>query len=125
MRYVLLPVLPQRAPSLAVLPQRQGQPARRLPPGSQPPRRHSPGFPHRQSSDEILSPGIGGICLAGPALPIKAAEVQSTISDLVNAAVKASLFEDAEDLAAFEERASEPDLPFEDVLKDLKKRGKL
>lgn len=59
------------------------------------------------------------------ALRIKAAEIHSTISDLVNAAVKASLFEDAEDLAAFEERAGEPDLPFEDVLKDLKKRGKL
>ncbi len=29
------------------------------------------------------------------------------------------------DLAAFEERASEPNLAFEDVLKDLRKRGKL
>ncbi len=59
------------------------------------------------------------------ALRIKAAEVKSSISDLVNAAVRVSLFEDVEDLAAFEERASEPDLPFEDVLKDLKKRGKI
>jgi len=59
------------------------------------------------------------------ALRIKAAEVRSTISDLVNTAVRDALFEDAEDLAAFEERSHEPDLPFEEVLKDLKKRGKL
>lgn len=59
------------------------------------------------------------------ALRIKAAEVRSTMSDLVNEAVRYSLYEDAEDLAAFEERVNEPDLPFEDVLKDLKKRGKL
>ena len=59
------------------------------------------------------------------ALRIKAAEVRSTISTLVNNAVRAALFEDAEDLTAFEERAHEPDLPFEAVLKDLKRRGKL
>jgi hypothetical protein len=48
-----------------------------------------------------------------------------SISDLVNDAVKLSLAEDAEDLAAFKERAHEPNLAFEDVLKDLRKRGKL
>ena len=41
------------------------------------------------------------------------------------AAVRRSLAEDADDFAAFAERASEPDLAFEDVLKDLKRRGKL
>ena len=35
------------------------------------------------------------------------------------------LAEDAEDLAAFKERAREPNLAFEDVLNDLRKRGKL
>ena len=59
------------------------------------------------------------------ALRIKAAEIQSTVSELVNAAVKASLMEDADDLASFDERGSEPDLPFEDVLKDLRSRGEL
>ena len=59
------------------------------------------------------------------ALRIKAVQIQSTISDLVNEAVRISLAEDAEDLEAFEDRAGEPDLAFEDVLKDLKKRGKL
>jgi hypothetical protein len=47
------------------------------------------------------------------------------MSHLVNEAIKFSLAEDAEDLAAFEERASEPNLPFEKVVKDLKKRGKI
>ncbi len=59
------------------------------------------------------------------ALKLKAAETDSSISELVNRAIKLSLLEDAEDLAAFDERADEPDLAFEDVLKDLKKRGKL
>ena len=59
------------------------------------------------------------------ALRVKAAETESTISDLVNEAVRLGLAEDAEDLAAFEERSQEPDLAFEDVLKDLKKRGRI
>lgn len=59
------------------------------------------------------------------ALRIKAAETDRSLSDLVNEAVKLSLAEDAEDLAVFEERASEPSLPFEEVVKELKKRGKI
>ena len=59
------------------------------------------------------------------ALRLKAAETDRSVSNLVNDAVRMSLAEDAEDLAAFEERAREPNLAFEDVLKDLRKRGKL
>ena len=59
------------------------------------------------------------------ALRVKAASAERSISDLVNTAVRASLAEDAEDLAAFEARAKEPTFAFEDVLKDLKRRGKL
>lgn len=59
------------------------------------------------------------------ALRIKAASTERSLSDLVNAAIRASLAEDAEDLAAFTDRAAEPSLAFEDVLKDLKRRGKL
>jgi len=59
------------------------------------------------------------------ALRVKAAETEKSVSELVNEAVKLSLAEDAEDLAAFEERRHEPNLPFEDVLKDLKLRGKI
>jgi hypothetical protein len=57
------------------------------------------------------------------ALRLKAAETDRSISDLVNEAVNLSLAEDEEDLAAFEERKSERNLAFENVLKDLKRRG--
>jgi hypothetical protein len=59
------------------------------------------------------------------ALRLKAAETDKSISELVNDAVRLNLAEDAEDLAAFEERMNEPNLAFEDVLKDLRKRGRL
>lgn len=59
------------------------------------------------------------------ALRVKAAHTDHSLSDLVNSAVRRSLAEDEQDLAAFEARAKEPNLGFEDVLKDLKRRGKL
>lgn len=59
------------------------------------------------------------------ALRLKAAHTEKSISDLVNVAVSRSLAEDAEDLQAFETRKREPSLLFENVLKDLKRRGKL
>ena len=59
------------------------------------------------------------------ALRLKAAETDSSLSELVNEAVQLALAEDADDLEAFEERAGEPYLPFESVVKDLKKRGKI
>ena len=57
------------------------------------------------------------------ALRLKAAETDRSVSELVNEAVKESLAEDAEDLAAFEDRAGERSHSFEDVLKQLKRRG--
>jgi hypothetical protein len=59
------------------------------------------------------------------ALRVKAAETDRTLSDLVNEAVKLSLAEDAEDIAAFEKRAHEANMPFADVVKDLKRSGKI
>ena len=59
------------------------------------------------------------------ALRLKSAETDSSISELVNAAVRNSMAEDAEDLAAFRSRAKEPRLTFEAVVRDLKRRGKL
>ncbi len=59
------------------------------------------------------------------ALRLKAAETDQSVSDLVNAAVRESLSEDAEDLGAFRERADEPALRFEDFVQDLKRRGQL
>ncbi len=59
------------------------------------------------------------------ALRLKAAETDHSVSELVNDAVKQYMAEDAEDLATFDSRASEPELPFEDVVKKLRARGKL
>lgn len=59
------------------------------------------------------------------ALRLKAAETDRSISELVNEAVKAALAEDASDIEAFEIREKEPDYAFEDVVKDLKRRGKI
>jgi nitrate reductase assembly molybdenum cofactor insertion protein NarJ len=59
------------------------------------------------------------------ALRLKAAHSERSVSELVNAAVRMSLAEDAEDLDAFETRKKEPSLVFENVLKDLKRRGKI
>jgi len=59
------------------------------------------------------------------ALRVKAAETDKSISDLVNAAVRLHLAEDAEDLAAYRTRAKEPNLDLEKVLRDLRRRGKL
>ena len=59
------------------------------------------------------------------ALRHKAAETERSMSELVNDAVRASLAEDAEDLAAFEERSAEPNLSFERVVRDLRRRGKI
>lgn len=59
------------------------------------------------------------------ALRLKAAETDRSISDLVNDAIRAALAEDAEDFEAFEAREAEPEYSFEEVVKDLKRRGKL
>ena len=59
------------------------------------------------------------------ALRLKAAHTDRSLSEIVNAAVRQTLAEDAEDLKAFKNRAKEPSLLFEDVLKDFKRRGKL
>ncbi len=59
------------------------------------------------------------------ALRLKAAETDRSISDLVNDAVRESLAEDADDLAAFRNRVAEPSEAFEDYVQDLKRRGEL
>jgi len=59
------------------------------------------------------------------ALRIKAAETSRSMSELINEAIRYSLAEDAEDLAAFKERNAEPLLAFEDVLEELKKNGRI
>lgn len=59
------------------------------------------------------------------ALRLKAAEASSSVSDLVNEAVRVALFEDAEDLQAFRDRANESTMDFETFVKGLKKNGQV
>ena len=59
------------------------------------------------------------------ALKLKSIETSKSISDLVNMAVKESLAEDAEDIIAYEERANEPLISFSEVVKRLKKDGRI
>ena len=47
------------------------------------------------------------------------------MSDLVNDAVRMALREDQEDLSAFDERAEEPTMLYEELLKDLRAHGKI
>lgn len=51
------------------------------------------------------------------ALKIKAAALERTISEIVNEAIRRDLVEDAEDLAAFDDRAAEPVLPLDEVIR--------
>lgn len=59
------------------------------------------------------------------ALRLKSVETSRSVSALVNEAVREALVEDAEDLAAFAERAGEPLIGYEEMLKRLKKDGRL
>ena len=59
------------------------------------------------------------------ALKLKAVETSRSVSDLVNEAVKEALKEDAEDLAAFKERAKEPLISYDEMVKRLKKDGRI
>ncbi len=59
------------------------------------------------------------------ALRLKAAESDTSISDLVNLAVRQSLAEDAEDLEVFRAREVEGTISFEEFVRDLRQRGQL
>jgi len=59
------------------------------------------------------------------ALKLKAVETSRSISELVNNAVRETIAEDAEDLAAFEERAGEPLISYDEMVKRLKKDGRI
>ena len=59
------------------------------------------------------------------ALKLKAIETSRSVSDLVNVAVREALSEDAQDLAAFEERETEPLLSYDEMVKRLKKDGRI
>ena len=59
------------------------------------------------------------------ALRLKAAATERSISDVVNEAVRSLLAEDADDLAALDERRSEPSVSFESFVADLRAEGRI
>ncbi len=59
------------------------------------------------------------------ALRLKSVAISKSVSELVNDAVRESLSEDAEDIAAFEERGREPLLTYDEMVRRLKKDGRI
>ena len=59
------------------------------------------------------------------ALRQKALETSRSMSEIINEAVREALAEDAEDLAIFEKRANEPLISYEQMIKRLKKDGRI
>ncbi len=59
------------------------------------------------------------------ALRLKSATISRSLSELVNDAVREALAEDAEDIAAFEERVKEPVISYDEMIKRLKKDGRI
>jgi hypothetical protein len=58
-------------------------------------------------------------------LRVKAMEMETSISEIVNDALLHELMEDGEDLVVFEQRAKESTVSYECLLKKLKADGKI
>jgi len=59
------------------------------------------------------------------ALRLKAVETSRSVSELVNNAVKEALTEDVEDITAFEERVGEPLIAYDEMVKRLRRDGRI
>ncbi len=59
------------------------------------------------------------------ALRLKAVETSRSVSELVNNAVREALAEDVEDIAAFEERVREPLISYDELVKRLRRDGRI
>ncbi len=59
------------------------------------------------------------------ALKLKAVSTETSLSELVDEAVRLLMTEDEEDLSAFSDRVSEATISYEVLLEDLKKHGKI
>jgi predicted DNA-binding protein len=59
------------------------------------------------------------------ALRLKAFETSRSVSELVNDAIREALVEDAEDIATFEERVGEPLISYDEMVKRLRKDGRI
>ena len=59
------------------------------------------------------------------ALRLKSLETSRSMSELINEAIRESISEDAEDLAVFDERAEETLISYDEMVKRLKKDGRI
>jgi hypothetical protein len=59
------------------------------------------------------------------ALKMRAASTHTSLSELIDEAVRLLMSEDQEDIKAFSDRANEPEISYEDLLNNLKKHGKI
>jgi len=59
------------------------------------------------------------------ALRLKSATISKSVTQLINEAVRESLAEDADDITSFEKRANEPLLSYDEMVKRLRKSGKI
>ena len=58
-------------------------------------------------------------------LKVKAAETSTSISEIIDRAIRREFMEDVEDLQAFKDRVSEPTISYEKLVADLKRNGKV
>ena len=59
------------------------------------------------------------------ALRLKSVETSRSMSEIINEALKETLAEDAEDIAVFDERADEPLITYEQMVRMLKKDDRI
>jgi hypothetical protein len=59
------------------------------------------------------------------ALKMRAVSTHTSLSELIDEAVRLLMSEDQEDIKAFSDRANEPEISYEDLLNNLKKHGKI
>ncbi|MCC5856150.1 MAG: CopG family transcriptional regulator [Idiomarina sp.] len=59
------------------------------------------------------------------ALKLRAASTDSSVSEIVDEAVRLLISDDQQDLAAIAERVEEPEISYEALLNDLKAHGKI
>ncbi|MFY0666246.1 MAG: hypothetical protein JXQ97_16610 [Natronospirillum sp.] len=59
------------------------------------------------------------------ALKMKAASSDSSVSEIIDEAVRLLIAEDQQDLAALAERVKEPEMSYEALINDMKAHGKL
>ncbi len=59
------------------------------------------------------------------AIRLRAIETSRSISEIINEILRKSIAEDAADLASFDERMDEPSITYEQMIKRLKKDGRI